>query len=144
MPTASPSMTISLEEKKNRRQYFLHHKMMKYSGALLKDFELSTIQKSTGPVRIKDLSFIASYNWSNSDEPVIFIPGISISLYGKFGKGPNTQLEDVHQDGTLLVFHIKFHVITDRTSSIKTATAPLQHPSILSSKPFSQWNQILT
>lgn len=51
--------------------------MMKNAGELLSEFELSTIQKPTSPVEIKDLNFIASYNWSNSDEPVIFVPGTS-------------------------------------------------------------------
>jgi hypothetical protein len=49
--------------------------MIKNAGELLNKFELSEIQKPTCPIDIKDVNFIASYNWSNSDEPVIFVPG---------------------------------------------------------------------
>jgi len=51
--------------------------MMKNSGALLNKLELSTVQTITtaSPVEIKGFSFVASYNWSNSDDPVIFVPG---------------------------------------------------------------------
>ncbi|KAH8787183.1 hypothetical protein BGZ57DRAFT_755773 [Hyaloscypha finlandica] len=48
---------------------------MKNSGPLLNTFDLSAIQKPTSLVNIKDFSFIASYNWSISDDPVIFVPG---------------------------------------------------------------------
>ncbi|KAF1356710.1 hypothetical protein BDV97DRAFT_394602 [Delphinella strobiligena] len=49
--------------------------MMKGVGTLLNEFDLSTIQRPTGPVEIKDHNFIASYNWKDTDEPVIFVPG---------------------------------------------------------------------
>jgi hypothetical protein len=76
-PTASPSIMRTPEEVKARKQYFKHRKMMKNSGPLLNTFDLSAIQKPTSLVNIKDFSFIASYNWSISDDPVIFVPGIS-------------------------------------------------------------------
>lgn len=50
-------------------------KLMKKSVEVLGIFELSKIQKSTCPIDIKDATFVASYNWSNSKEPVIFVPG---------------------------------------------------------------------
>ncbi len=49
--------------------------MMKTAGSSLKDLQLSTIQKSNNVIEIKDVEFLASYNWSNQDEPVIFVPG---------------------------------------------------------------------
>jgi hypothetical protein len=76
-PTASPSIMRTPEEVKARKQYFKYRNMMKNSGALLNTFDLSAIQKPTSLVNIKDLSFIASYNWSIADDPVIFVPGIS-------------------------------------------------------------------
>jgi hypothetical protein len=50
--------------------------MIKNAGELLKQFELSEIQKPTCLIDIKDFNFVASYNWSNSDVPMIFVPGI--------------------------------------------------------------------
>lgn len=46
--------------------------MMKNAGELLEQFELSEIQKPICPTNIKDFDFVASYNWSNSDVPMIF------------------------------------------------------------------------
>ncbi len=50
---------------------------MKGSGKLLKTFDLSKIRKPMTSVDIKDFTFIASYNWCNSDDPAIFVPGTS-------------------------------------------------------------------
>jgi hypothetical protein len=77
MPSASPPVSRTHAEMKERKQASKHRKLMKNSGALLNEFALSMIQKSIGPVGIKDFNFIASYNWRNSDEPMIFVPGIS-------------------------------------------------------------------
>jgi hypothetical protein len=54
--------------------------MMKNAGELLKNFELFEIQKPTCPTIIKDFNFVASYNWSNSDLPMIFVPGMQLFI----------------------------------------------------------------
>jgi hypothetical protein len=54
---------------------------MKNAGELLEQFELSEIQKPICPTDIKDFDFVASYNWSNSDVPMIFVPGIPHSFH---------------------------------------------------------------
>lgn len=51
--------------------------MTKDNGDLLKEFAPSAIQIHSDLIEIKDAHFIASYNWSDSDEPVIFVPGMS-------------------------------------------------------------------
>ena len=75
IPTVSPPVLRTPAASKARKQSFKHRKMMKYSGALLNEFELSMIKKPTNLVDITDFDFVASYNWRNSDEPVIFVPG---------------------------------------------------------------------
>jgi hypothetical protein len=74
-PISSP-VTRTSREQKSRKRYFKHREMMKNAGELLKQFELSEIQKPICPTDIKDFDFVASYNWSNSDVPMIFVPGI--------------------------------------------------------------------
>jgi len=74
--TASPNVTRTSGGLKARKQFFTNREMMKNSGALVNQFELSAARKTTtSPIEIKGFSFVASYNWSNSDDPVIFVPG---------------------------------------------------------------------
>ncbi|RDL35263.1 uncharacterized protein BP5553_07194 [Venustampulla echinocandica] len=73
-PGSSP-VTRTSSEKKSRKRFFEHRHMIKNAGELLKQFELSEIQKPTCLIDIKDFDFVASYNWSNSDVPRIFVPG---------------------------------------------------------------------
>ncbi|TVY46172.1 hypothetical protein LOCC1_G004319 [Lachnellula occidentalis] len=75
IPHAAPPVTELSGKRKSKKQFFQHRKMIKNAGALLNEVDLSTISKSTSLVDIKDVNFVASYNWSNSDKPVIFVPG---------------------------------------------------------------------
>lgn len=78
MSLASSSNTKTSEKRKSRKQLFKYREMMKNAGDLLSKFELSETQKPTCLIDIKNSIFIASYNWRNSDKPMIFVPGTPI------------------------------------------------------------------
>jgi len=86
-PIASPLIRSPteqlLEQKARKTRHSTRHKGRKIvpKGAkFLSKFEVSQIQKPTNPTEIKGFTFVASYNWSNSDEPVIFVPGTFIAI----------------------------------------------------------------
>lgn len=61
---------------KAKKLNHIHRRMIKLNGHLLSEFELAKMQKHPDPIEIKDVQFIASYNWSSSQKPVIFVPGM--------------------------------------------------------------------
>lgn len=55
---------------------------MKNTGRLLDEITLaSPPQKSEVPVRLKDYEFLALYNWKDTNDGIILVPGMSTSLW---------------------------------------------------------------
>lgn len=76
-PAAPSSSAKEPEGKKVRGLFHKNRELTKVAGALLKEFMLSNIQKPADKVQIENVTFIASYNWKDSNDPVILVPGMS-------------------------------------------------------------------
>lgn len=85
---APAAADILVEQKKSRKLFFKDRKMMEGSGKLLEDIDVASGREVEEVIRISNSKFVASYNWKDSDEPIIFVPG-KRSLGWKLFTGTN-------------------------------------------------------
>ena len=71
-------VNLKIQSYKNKDSHMRHMRpraTLEDSGQLFGTLDLYSLSNPTTSVTLESFDFIASYNWSNSDEPVIFVPG---------------------------------------------------------------------
>ena len=68
-------VNVKKQSYKNKSSHMRPRATLEDSGQLFGTLDLYSLSNPTTSVTLESFDFIASYNWSNSDEPVIFVPG---------------------------------------------------------------------